>query len=183
MNMPGFTAESSLCRTNGQYRTGRRAVHLPAQIISPIYPAVINVGHETIPIHSCLPGWNDWGGTCYPPLTEPPVGGGGEPGGSEPVEVGEGKGKPGKGKPGKDKPAPKRPVRRYLQSARNCLGTEAGPDLAKAELDCGAKSKGDDLRTLRCFDNSDGTVDAVCCHMDKKGKLTLCISDIEEVPK
>jgi hypothetical protein len=30
---------------------------------------------------------------------------------------------------------------------------------------------GDELRSLQCFDNEDGTVDVVCCHADKKANL------------
>src|SRR5438128_2215031 len=114
MNMPRFTGEASLYKTSGHYRTGRNrgAIHLAARMISPIYPAEINVGHETIPVHSCAPGWTDYGGTCFPdPLTEPSSGSGGDPG--EPG--GEGGG-PGGGVGGgpmtpPKKPRPKRPLR------------------------------------------------------------------------
>jgi hypothetical protein len=88
MNIPRFTAEASLNRTRGHYRTGRnRGAILTARMISPIYPA--REMEEDIHIHSCAPGWTDIGGTCWPnPLTEPSgstSGGGGsmpsEPGG------------------------------------------------------------------------------------------------------
>ena len=70
MTMPRFTAEASLYQTNGQYRTGRNAVHLPARMTSPIHPA--RMEDEVIHVHSCAPGWTDIGGTCWPdPLTEP----------------------------------------------------------------------------------------------------------------
>ena len=113
MNIPGFTADASLHRTNGHYRTGRNrhAIHLPGRMISPIYPAEINVGHETIPVHSCAPGWTDMGGTCWPnPLSEPSWGGEGT---GTPGVPGEGDGGPGGGVGGgpmqtpKDKPPPK----------------------------------------------------------------------------
>src|SRR4030095_1061815 len=53
MTMPRFTAEASLYRTNGHYRTGRNshAVNSSAQMISPIHPA-----REKIEVHGCAPG-------------------------------------------------------------------------------------------------------------------------------
>jgi hypothetical protein len=86
MNMPCFAAEIGLYKTSGHYRThkGRQA----AQMISPISPALWQ-RPETVEIHSCPVGWSDFGGTCYPPLTEPPVGGVGEdlpPGGERPED-------------------------------------------------------------------------------------------------
>jgi len=41
MNMPGFTAETSLYQTSGHYQAGRHATHL---MISAIYPALRNFG-------------------------------------------------------------------------------------------------------------------------------------------
>jgi hypothetical protein len=79
MTIPTFTAEASLYKTSRHYRAARPAVSLSAQKVSPVYPALR--GGETIHVHSCPVGWTDWGGTCYPPLTEPPVGGGGGGGG------------------------------------------------------------------------------------------------------
>jgi len=70
MNIPGFTADASLYRTNGHYLGGRNrhAIHLPARMIETIHPA----RDEVIEVHSCPPGWTDIGGTCWPnPLTEP----------------------------------------------------------------------------------------------------------------
>ena len=68
MNLPGFTGDASLCQTNRHYWTGRnsQAIHLPAPTIETIHPA----REEVIEVHSCPPGYNDWGGTCYPVLTE-----------------------------------------------------------------------------------------------------------------
>jgi hypothetical protein len=95
MNMPKFTAEASLNRTKGQYRTGSRVIHSSTRTIAPIYPTLI--GHETIPVESCRPGYTMWDdGKCYKILTEPPVGGGsGLPG--MPGEVSEGPHGPGGG--------------------------------------------------------------------------------------
>src|SRR5437870_5464973 len=87
MSTPGFSAEASLYKTSGHYRTGRYTIDSSAQTVNPVWPAVINVGGEVIEIH-------DWG----PPLTEPPVlvdwGGGG--GGGRGF-TGEGPGGPGGG--------------------------------------------------------------------------------------
>lgn len=100
MNMPGFTAEASLYRTRGQYRTGVQADRLPTKMLGPIYPA--RMEDEVIHVHSCAPGFTDIGGTCWPnPLTEPssgggtggsglPSGGGSESGGSGGVGTGPG---------------------------------------------------------------------------------------------
>lgn len=113
MNIPGFTAEDSLYRTNSQYRTDRQIIYSSLLTVSSINPAVIRgevpidvPGEEIIPVHSCAPGWIDIGGSCWPiPLTElssggssgAPVGGsaGSRPGG------GVGGGKPPKVKPKK----------------------------------------------------------------------------------
>jgi hypothetical protein len=62
MSMPRFTAEASLYKTSGQYRTGRYTVNSSAPMISPMYPAAIDVGHEVIVIHD-----------PWTPQTEPPV--------------------------------------------------------------------------------------------------------------
>ena len=111
MNMPRFTADAALYQTSGHYRTGRNrgAIHLAARMISPIYPAEINVGHEIIPIGPCAPGWEEIGGTCFPnPLTEPPLGSSGVPGtGGLPSPGGGGTPEPMDNKPEVDKPPPK----------------------------------------------------------------------------
>src|SRR5262245_39953415 len=82
MTRPQFTAEASLYRTRGHYRTGVQVNKLPAKTIGPIYPS--SEMEEEIHVHSCAPGWTDIGGTCWPnPLTEPSWGGsagGGMPG-------------------------------------------------------------------------------------------------------
>jgi hypothetical protein len=79
MTMPRFTAEAGLYKRSGHYRTSRQAINLSAEMIGTIHPA-----REVIEIHSCPPGWTDYGGTCWPnPLTEPSSSGsagGGMPG-------------------------------------------------------------------------------------------------------
>jgi hypothetical protein len=78
MNLPRFTGEASLYQTSGQYRTGRHASSFRTPMISGIYPS----RDEVIEIHSCPPGWTDYGGTCFPdPLTEPSSGSGTSSGG------------------------------------------------------------------------------------------------------
>src|SRR5262245_57557265 len=104
MNMPQFSGEASIYQTRGQYRTGRHAITLPTLVISGIYPA----RDEVIEVHSCPPGWTDYGGTCFPdPLTEPSSGSGTSSGG--PDEVGEGGG-PGGGVGGVPSKKPPRPI-------------------------------------------------------------------------
>lgn len=94
MNMPRFTAEASLYRTNGHYRTGRNrhAVHLPARMNGTIHTAVtiIEWGEEVIEIEGQAPQapWNPWvgGGGVTGPLGGPSgAGGGGEGGGGGPA--------------------------------------------------------------------------------------------------
>jgi hypothetical protein len=93
MTMPRFTAEASLYRTRGQYRTGVEINTLSITTSGPIYPA--REMEEEIHIHSCAPGWTDIGGTCWPdPLTEP---GGGGAGGGLPGSGGGGSGGGGSG--------------------------------------------------------------------------------------
>jgi hypothetical protein len=101
MNMPTFTAEASLYKTSGHYRIhrARHPVSSSAQMISPVSPALFQ-RPETVEVHSCPVGWSDFGGTCYPPLTEPPVGGGG--GGDMPPGGGPDNGGPFSGESGKD---------------------------------------------------------------------------------
>jgi hypothetical protein len=74
MNMAGFTAEVSLCRSSGHYRTGRLALNISAQMI---YPA----RDEVIIVRGCAPGsdlveYGDgtWG--CEAPDPWPGSGGG-----------------------------------------------------------------------------------------------------------
>lgn len=71
MNIPGFTAETSIYQTSGHYQTGRHAINLPTQMISPIYPMMINtgggvhcgncVGGECAELH-CFENWTHGGG-------------------------------------------------------------------------------------------------------------------------
>jgi hypothetical protein len=107
MNLPGFTAEAALYQTSGQYRAGRYATTLAAQMTRAIYPA-----REVIEVHSCRPGsslveYDDGTWECLP-NEEPGWGGGpgaagygGEPGG------GGSAGRPSK-KPPKRPPKPPR---------------------------------------------------------------------------
>lgn len=114
MNMPGFTAETSLYKTNGLYQTSRPAVTSVAKTIRAFHPAA-----EVIEVHGCPPGFtmigappDDW--YCFPdPLTEPGSGGGG----GTPAGVGGGgfgspTGRPGRPKRPPSKP-PKTPPKKY----------------------------------------------------------------------
>jgi hypothetical protein len=59
MSMPAFTAEASLYKTSGHYRTGQRTINSSAQTVSPLYPAVRWQPDEVITPHSCAPYWRD----------------------------------------------------------------------------------------------------------------------------
>ena len=131
MTMPRFTAGASLYKASGHYQTGRQAITLPTQMISVIYPA------EIIEVHSCPPGWTDFGGTCFPdPLTEPSGGGGGglgTPG--VPFEGGDGGGG-GKGGGTSPKPRPtpeeKARAREIGRCKARCEGTWTAEQLTCA---------------------------------------------------
>jgi len=113
MNMPGFTAETSLYKTNGHYQTSRPAFTSVTTAIRAFHPAA-----ETIEVFGCPPGStmvgtppDDW--YCLPdPLTEPGSGGqspGGD--GSDTERYGGGPGNK-KRRPKRDrKPVPKKPKR------------------------------------------------------------------------
>jgi hypothetical protein len=150
MNMPRFTAESSLYQTNGHYRTGRNALHLPAQMISPIHPAIGkgelgwpgDVPGDVIRVHGCAPGYllweagGEWGCALVEPPPPPPPTGGGEPPGT-PGGGGGGVGKGG-GKPPRPKPTPEQKAElkaRAIEIARckeRCKDTWTGQQLACA---------------------------------------------------
>jgi hypothetical protein len=91
MNMPRFTAETSLYKTSGHYRTGRPTVDPSAQTVGPIWPAAKEQEGEIINVHGCPPGCYEVGEqpnitcVCIPPGDGE---GGGEhlPPGSRPEE-------------------------------------------------------------------------------------------------
>ena len=100
MNMPGFTAESSLYKTSGQYRAARQVGQISSRAI---YATAEMVGHEVIPIEGDAPwvpapwglpwgwgpgGWTGGGGGASPLADEPPGSGGGGGGGGH-VPAGE----------------------------------------------------------------------------------------------
>jgi hypothetical protein len=100
-NMPGFTADVSLYRTSGHYRSDRNghAVNLTAQTITAIHPAAAMVGEEVIVIEDEAPwglpwgwgpgGWTGGGGGGGVPTgpTDWGGGGGGGGGGGTPASV------------------------------------------------------------------------------------------------
>jgi hypothetical protein len=78
MNIPGFTADKSLCKTNGHYRAGRHALHSPMPTIIPAIPRCENCDYilEQCEKH----GWRPRAvcnacavGNCYeePPMPNP----------------------------------------------------------------------------------------------------------------
>ncbi len=116
MNMPRFTAEDSIYKTNGHYisYSNRHAINMPAQKIDSISPA------ETIEVHGCAPGsylvdngdgtWDCWSNP------DPWWGGGGDSGApGVPSDSGGGGGGGGVGKQPKRPPnkPPKTPPKKY----------------------------------------------------------------------
>lgn len=72
MNMPGFSAEFSLCPTSGRYRTGIHAIRLSTQMTSVVHAAAIMLDPTVIRVFGEAPqapvelpwGWGrgGWGG-------------------------------------------------------------------------------------------------------------------------
>lgn len=54
MNMPGFTAETSLYKTSRHYQTARKVVHLPTHMIGAISPAKLKEESEGVNCDTCL---------------------------------------------------------------------------------------------------------------------------------
>jgi hypothetical protein len=161
MKIPAFTAEASLYKTSGHYRTGRHMVTPTAQTVGLISPAAREQEGEVIHIHSCPPGWTDYGGTCFPPpVTEPPVGGGGgegTPPGGGPDDDGPGGG--GDGEPYGTKKPPKgthqcgfseNSWRNHFQASECVLDNQTAKKGERYRLYCGQDDK------------------IYCCHIDRK---------------
>ena len=192
MKIPRFPAEASLHKTNRHYRMGGHMVTSSAQIGRSVRPAAREQEGEVIHVHSCPPGWTDYGGTCFPPpVTEPPVGGSGEEGEATPPYDGSDDGEPyGKGKGRRSKTFLERikPAGGRYCRLTDIPGTDPAR-LANAEIECANKRTKSVDRQLACFDNQDGTVSASCCHVYlkniSKGKAdidrVICIH-AEEVP-
>jgi hypothetical protein len=70
MNMPKFTAESSLCKARRCYGTGRQSINVSSPTDIVIHPAL----PEVIDVRSCKPGYSLWeaGGEWGCALVEPP---------------------------------------------------------------------------------------------------------------
>ena len=83
--LPGFTANASLYRTSGHYRTDKRAINLRVQQMGTMRLSAIDVPGEVIEIEDDAP-WSppSWGGHTGPGSSGPPSepgGGGGDAGG------------------------------------------------------------------------------------------------------
>src|SRR5262245_4567732 len=106
MNMPSFTAEATLYKTSGQYRTSRNAINLAAQAGHPIDLALGISDEGPIEVHSCRPGLLQIGEGANMRCVDPrdPFGtgshGGGDPAGGHgtPTDSTGGGGKPPKPK-------------------------------------------------------------------------------------
>jgi hypothetical protein len=107
MSMLRFSAEASLYKARGHYRTGRQALYLPRRTNSlrlafDESEVPIDVPGETIPVHGCPPGWKEvLPGVCVRQEWE---GGGGPSPGTPDEPSGEGPHGPG-GEPPRPEPA------------------------------------------------------------------------------
>lgn len=172
MNMPGFTAEGSLYKTNGHYQTSRPAFTSVTKAIRAFHPAA-----EVIEVHGCPPGFtmvgappDDW--YCFPdPLTEPGSGGGG----GTPAGEGGGGGFGGGNKPSKKRPKRPRPnkptgPKRYYAPGKCTPAhaqTEAWQKCAKKQEEdllngvpnhlCHAAYCGDEVSEVLCCTNHGGS--------------------------
>jgi hypothetical protein len=180
MNMPRFTGEAALYKTNGHYRTGRQAINLSAEMIRTIHAA-----REEIEVGDCHPGTYkvelpDGTYECWShadPWWGSEGGGGGSPGTpGEPGGVGEGPhsgGMSGGGRP----------------RSRACTPDDlGGKDFWEADYRCHTSFPpipGRGASYLWCKPQRDGTVVPYCCLRwkvgPKKGK-TECkkLSSIPE---
>src|SRR5262249_38712859 len=136
--------------SSGCYRTSGHALNLFRQMnclrlaLERGEVPPITVPGETIPVHSCPPGWADIGGVCWPPpMTEPPSGGGGGPG-MPGGPKGDGRHGPG-GESGGESPEPqstdkyKRRVRAVGDAWRKQCDEQAKGDEYEAQLCCNKK--------------------------------------------
>lgn len=181
MNIPGFTAETSLYKTNGHYQTSRPAFTSVTTAIRAFHPAA-----EVIEVFGCPPGStmvgtppDDW--YCLPdPLTEPGSGGqspGGDGGDTERYGAGPGNKKR---RPKRDrKPAPKKPKRYY--TAEKCtlehLKTEAGQK-------CTEKLNQEMMNNVPVYMQhapycGDELSELLCCVRSQDGNQLIC--DVEQV--
>src|SRR5262245_36077105 len=82
MHPPRFTAEASLAKTSGHYRTGNRAINLLAHERRALRLSAIDVPGEVIEIEDDAP-WTppSWGGHTGPGTVGSSEEGGGGPGG------------------------------------------------------------------------------------------------------
>jgi hypothetical protein len=78
MNIPGFTAETSLYKTNGHYQGGRHAIISPVHLVIPAIPMCQNCDY--ILARCEINGWRPRAvcnacavGNCYeePPMPDP----------------------------------------------------------------------------------------------------------------
>ncbi|WHZ16081.1 MAG: hypothetical protein OJF52_002930 [Nitrospira sp.] len=188
MNLPRFTAEASLSKAHGQYRTSRHTVNPSAQTVGPIWPALEQEQEgEVIHVHGCPAGCIAVGEqpnitcVCIPP--------GGAGGGGEDLPPG---GRPDDGGPyGKGIETLEERMKRMRPPGRYCkpLDFPGGREARdKAELDCAKRSKGKKnlLTQLVCRDHPDGTVSSGCCYFsftkDGRFKDPIICYHAEEVP-
>ena len=84
-NLPGFTADVSLYKTRGRYQTCGEVINSSTQLISAIFPAMINtggvncsncVGGECVELR-CFENWTHGGGGVGGPYEGGGGGGGG----------------------------------------------------------------------------------------------------------
>jgi hypothetical protein len=165
--MPTFTAEASLYQTGGHYRTGQPATTSTPPLIGPIHPALM--AEEVIYVQGCPPGWQDIGGSCWPPpLSE---GGTSEPFPDEPSESEPMKGRKGggKGKTGPTKKRPKGPIFNPKKEGDPC--NASGFINGQAVIIAEGEYK---LGTLwRCCGTNtvDGSPQCISCLMGDEGNL------------
>ena len=137
MNMPGFTAQASLDKANGHYRTDSWASTSVTKAIHALHPAA-----EVIEVHGCPPGTIPWieGETAVCILTEPSWGGdgqssGGDGGFSDAEAYGRGPGRKRPRKPERPKSEPKPKPRKLApeRCTQEHLKTEKHQQCAKRQ--------------------------------------------------
>jgi hypothetical protein len=115
MNIPGFSAETSLYKTSGRYQIGRQVINLPTQMNGIIHLAM----EKDINIFGCAPGSTMFGqGEDWYCVPDPSWDGGEDPGTpSGPFDGGDGGGGGGGSGSGGTEPPPRvcRPARGRIE--------------------------------------------------------------------
>lgn len=169
-NLPGFTADDSLCKARGHYQADSRAVNLPTHAMCGISPAM-----EFIDVRSCPPGFDQVGsggdGGALVCVQQQGGDGGGSGSGSGGGPGSGPGGGGGSGKPGGGGPGPKK--KGNGRDGGNYNPTEGGPCCGGSQFQRGNYQYKDV--------DGQGNYDWMCCQenacggcVTRNGKSEFC---------